>query len=549
MVTVAFRVSLVACLALFAGALFTGSLTIERATAQRDSGPFVYYQITDLSEGSGHVGDPVLSADGTRAVFVDAPGTGEPETPNRVFVTSFAGGAITEVDAYESLCSCGSVVDISADGATVVSTDTVQVRIADAAGSRSLVTLASNEISGMKITGDAQTIVLVVRRDTTTADGTTALPRGIWTIESNGTGLRQLVDADDVAATLGIAIEQTGCCFHADGHPLDVSDDGGVLVFGAYGGDGEHLFAVNGDGSNLRVLRQGAGSVTRVAVSGDGATAAYEIIQAGSSENELGVVPVAGGANTLTEVALTHYSYYEPLQLSQDGSQLLVSPDGLLIDVASHERTLLAVAINDAGGAHEAVLTDGLARATMDAEARRFVYAMRTVRCADCTNLQEQVATMEIAPADLGEAPEIMQATIAPSTILVEGGSEATVEAQIGSSQTVIGVGFAALQNGTVDVNVGHLRNLLDDGASGDAAASDSIYTATGIIHSSMIFREDDTGPRTIRIAAETEDGSGLRHATALDIGTLNVEAAGSSEAGASSGAAGAARGVSADSP
>jgi hypothetical protein len=70
---------------------------------------------------------------------------------------------------------------------------------------------------------------------------------------------------------------------------------------------------------------------------------------------------------------------------------------------------------------------------------------------------------------------------------------------------------------------VGSGRLLLDDGQNGDAAAGDGIYTAAAITHSSVVARENDTGPRVVRIAVEVEGADGRRHATALDIGTLTV--------------------------
>jgi hypothetical protein len=495
----------------------------QPASAKPGSGLLVYHQLTDFPQGTGSVGFPVLGADGTTGVFVDAPGTGEQATPNRILTIDTATRAITEVDAYKSLCFCGSMVDISDDGATVVSTEGVQVRIADAGGAHELVILASGEITALVIAGDGETVFFLVRRDTGTADGATPLPRGVWAIEADGTNLRQVVGADAVAAAVGVPVEQTGCCFHADGHPLAVSDDGGQLVFGAYAGDGEHVFTVDGDGGTLRVVRETVQNVLRVTISGDGSTVAWDVLPPEASLDEVATVPFGGGEPQV-RLALHGSGFSEPLQLSADGTDLLVSPNALLIDTTSGEARLLAVSIDGAGGTHEAVLTDGLARATMDAEANRFLYAMRTVRCADCVNLPEQLALLEIDPADLGNAPEITDGTIEPAEIGLEGASAATVTTTVIASNPVLGVGFCALlPGGVVDVNVGHTRTLLDGGQNGDARANDGVYAAAGIGHGYVVAREPDTGPRTVRIAAEVEDSTGLRHATAVDIGTLTV--------------------------
>jgi hypothetical protein len=503
--------------------LLVGPLPVQAQPApiKAGSGTLVYHQLTAFPEGSGSVGFPVLSADGTTGVFSDAPGTGEAATPNRIFTIDLATRAITEVDAYRSLCFCGSMVDISNDGATVVSSDSVQLRIAGRPDS--LVTLASNELTALALTGNGETVYFLVRRDTGTADGATPLARGVWAIDADGTNLRQVVGADDVATAVGVPVEQTGCCVHADGHPLAVSESGDQIVFGAYAGDGEHVFTVDGDGGNLRVGRETVQNVMRVAISGDGATVAWDVLPLGASANELAVVPFGGGTPQVFAVPPAT-EYREAIQLSADGGQLLVSPNGLLIDTATGDARLLAVSITDVGGTHEAVLTDGLARATMDAQGERFLYAMRTVRCADCANRSEQLATLDLDPGSHGEAPEISGGTIEPAEIGLEQASETTITVTVDASNTVLGVGFTALlDEAMVDVNVGQGRVLLDDGQDGDARANDGVYTATGIVHAWVVARDPDVGPRTVRIAAEVEDDTGLRHATAVDIGILTV--------------------------
>jgi hypothetical protein len=54
-------------------------------------GLLVYHQITNIDPVSQSVGSPMLSGDGSTAVFADAPGTGEVETPNRIFTVGFDG--------------------------------------------------------------------------------------------------------------------------------------------------------------------------------------------------------------------------------------------------------------------------------------------------------------------------------------------------------------------------------------------------------------------------------------------------------------------------
>jgi len=503
--------------------LLAFGLASPSASAQSAGSWFVYHQITNLPEGSGSVGYPVLSGDGATAVFSQAPGTGDPATPNRIFTIGSDGSGMTEVDSYVPLCACGAVVDISNDGGTVVSTDSVQVRIADAGGARGLVTLASNEISGVVISGNGQTVFMIVRRDTATSDNTLSIPRGIWAIDVSGANLRQLVDANDIAAAAGVTVEETGCCFHSDGHPIDASDDGGRVVFAAYAAGFERFFSTDGSGGNLVQLGGEQQYSMRVAVSGDGALAAIDGTPVGATLNEVAVIPAGGGeARVLTEMPYSGYD--EPFQLTTTGNRLLVSSNGLLFDTDSGDAELLGVSIAGVGGNHEAVLTDGLPRGTMDAEGQQFLYVMRTVRCADCANQQEQLAVMAIDPVDLGSAPVISDAIIEPAVILPDHGSEAVVSASISTDGQVLGVGYAALLGSEVDPNLGSAVVLFDDGMNGDAVAGDSTYTIGGIMHGIVVARDPDTGPRIIRLAAEIEDANGMRHATAVDIGTLTVD-------------------------
>jgi hypothetical protein len=217
------RAALAVVMVLSAISFSLGSWT-DNALAQGPSATYTYHQITNLTEGSGYLGFPVLSADGTTGVFSDAPGTGDPATPNRIYTIGFDGSGMREVDSYTSLCYCNSFVDISADGSTVISSESVQVRIADGGGARDLITLASNEITAISLSGDGETVFFLVRRSTAIAESGDSVPMGIWAIDASGGNLRHIVSPEAVAAAVGAPVDPDLCCFivmdtHSIHHP------------------------------------------------------------------------------------------------------------------------------------------------------------------------------------------------------------------------------------------------------------------------------------------------------------------------------------------
>lgn len=493
------------------------------ARAQRlDPNLLVYHQITNLTGGTGSIGFPVLSADGRRVAFF-APDAGDAATPNRIYAVGADGTGLTEVDAYKPGCDCNSEVDISADGGTVVSTDSSQVRLVAAGGAARELVSAGNEITALRITGDGRTVFFVVRRDTSARDGGRSLPRGIWAINADGSDLRQVVGAEAVAKVVGVPVEDTGCCFHAgsESHALDVSQDGSRVVFTAYAHGGEYGFAVAGGGGTPRVLVGPDALVERVAISGDGATIAADVVPLnGDGSNQIAVVPYAGGEGRIVAKA-TNSGTADPIQLSADGSRLLVSPNSLLIDTATGEVRTLEIALAWFSGNHDSVLTDGLPRATMNADATRFAYAMRTARCADCLNAHEQLAILDLGPADLGAAPVLADPRVSPGTIALSGASVATVQVHVATAGKVRGVGLVALANGVYDGHVGWGVLLTDDGTNGDATAGDGTFTNDAVRADCCAVLD----PHTLRIEAEVETSDGLRHAKAVDFGPLMVVA------------------------
>ncbi len=138
------------------------------------------------------------------------------------------------MDTYEQRCGCGASLDISADGSRVISSESVQLRIAngDGSGSLLLVALQSNEINAIAISGDGSKVFFRVYRNTFILGSDPPVPveRGVWVINADGSGLRQLVSPAQMEA-LGIPPTDF---FGSAGEVLASSTDGASIVFGAF---------------------------------------------------------------------------------------------------------------------------------------------------------------------------------------------------------------------------------------------------------------------------------------------------------------------------
>lgn len=492
-----------------------------------------YHQLTAWSAEQlpGYIPDypeqtPILSDDGQRIAFGVHPGEGAADPRNRIYVLNADGSGQREVDAYPFLCFCGSMIDLSADGSRVVSSDAVQLRVADSngGGGRELLALDSNEITAVRISADGSTIVFRIYRDTGIRDTAPSerIERGIYRINPDGSGLQQLVGPDELGALLGVAADQAP--FFGGTSGLDVSANGAQIVFTsttsdidpATGSTREGLFVVNGDGSGLRRLLGPTFTYANAnAISGDGATVAYVTTDYGANLQQAGVLGFDGsGQRTLTDSTTSHpgtganLPSGERIQLSFDGSRLLLGSTGLLYDTVGGGVLALGVAAPGFSGDPTPLVVDGLYHPTMSADASRAVYMFQPV------GEPYQIARVDLNPPDLGPAPTITDAGIAPPYVLLEGRSAATVSARVSTVNPFLRVSSRVLRDGLPDPNV-YTAVLYDDGATGgDPAANDGLFTSNGVGADCCAA----IGPRVVRIKAETQAGDGLRHATAVDV-------------------------------
>ncbi len=422
---------------------------------------------------------------------------------------NFDGSGAHQIDSYTSFCYCGSIVDISDDGAKVVSTEGRQVRIVDDKGARGLVTVDTG-VSGIRIEGDGRRVFFLLDRDGSFVGtgGSSPVQRGLYVINSDGSGLRQIVGPAAVAALFGTTANSsispeftvTG---NSPNHSLGVSKDGARIVFGAKkaaGNGPDAIFGVNLDGSGLHFVIGPVPYVEHLAISSDGSKVLYDTFEANLVET--GSVNFDGSGRR----ALRHDGLGNSpgVQLSADGSLLLAFD--ILYNTDGSGALQLSTPFN--------ALTPG--SPVMNAAGTRFVYPF--VLPGTYSQGLTQLASAEINPLNLGTAPVVVNPTVNPGFV-IPGDSPAVVTAGVNTANRILGVSYTTVRDGLVDDPVTGSVFLTDDGANGDQAAGDGIFTSNNVVVGSRVA----PGPRTLRLFAQVLDTAGIRHATLVDMAPFFV--------------------------
>jgi hypothetical protein len=477
-----------------------------------------------INEGYGGQGEqaPLISDDGSTIIFGRLADPDDPEARTRVFAMNPDGGDERQIDAYTSYCYCNSNIDVSANGEVVAITDSVQIRVASSSGGdgQEIFALESNEINGMRITGDGRTIVFRVYRDTSVRGSSAAEPisRGVYAIDPDGSNLRRLVGPEEMAPRLNVTPELVP--FFGGSWGLDVSFDGNVIAFASFiapesGGSGQGLFVTDGDGGTPRMLLSRTAYITNGAVSSDGSTIAYISYNSATGVEELGVIAPNGfGQRKLSDNTLIGMGMPsgERIQLSADGTRLLLGSNALLFDTTTGAKIALSVYDRmSVGGDPPTLLIGTTYRSSMTSDADQIIFF-----AADEVNIQ-QLVRLDVNPADLGDAPVVTDPSLTPTFVQTATGSSATAAVHVETSNAFLRVGIAVLRDGMADINVSAAYNgpLADDGVSiGDTAAGDGIFTTDKLTTDCCAIE----GPRIVRFRAETVDAAGLRHATTVDV-------------------------------
>lgn len=425
-------------------------------------------------------------------------------SPNLIYVMNFDGTGQRQVDSYAGQCFCPAIVDISDDGSVVVSTEERQVRIVDSNGALGLITVDTG-VAGLRIEGDGGRVFFLLDRDGNfLGDGGSSSPaqRGLYVINADGSGLRQIVGPDAVAGLFGTTVnDQISPAFtntgNAPNHTLGVTFDGAHIVFAAQqiaGNSPEAIFGVDLDGNGLHFVIEPVAYVQHLGISSDGSKVLYDTTSA-SFVDEVGVVNFDGtGQLALSQNGLQG----NPAQLSADGS-LLVAYDMLYNTDGSGVLQLSTLGNS---------LSPGVP--VMNGDATRFVYSF--VYPGTYSQGLSQLATIEMYPATLGAAPAISSPAINPGYVIPDDVFTATATMAAIPFQGVW-AGYGIVRDGLVEPPVTGDIGLMDDGTSGDQVAGDGIFTSN-IVQGTY---QSPTGPRLLRLFAEVKDGAGKLHAMIVD--------------------------------
>jgi hypothetical protein len=333
------------------------------------------------------------------------------------------------------------------------------------------------------------------------------LTKGLYVVNADGSGLIQIVSGAQIGTLLGVPTDNI---YVTTGGPsLAMTTGYSQIVFGVGSvGVGYYVLGVTFDGS------QGSGldpilfaqSVWHAGISGDGSKVFYDI-SVPSAPNDAGVINFDGSGRTVLarSDSFGYPASDDPMQISADGSQLLMGTSSVLIDTTTGAKLQLAARGGWFSSDPAPLLYDGMFRATMNSTATRFLYI------AGDNNGVRQLATLDIDPDNLGAAPSLDNLSIDPSAI-VAGGAPAMVSATVSTTNTLIRVSNAVLREGLDDGLVNHAV-MLDDG--------------TGVFSSNQISAYSNAvpGPRTVRVKAEVRDSAGFRHATAVEFDPFEVVA------------------------
>ena len=480
-----------------------------------------YHQLTSITSGNGVASGrraSKLSADGSRVVYVVQ---GE---PSLVYVINADGTGARQVDSIPG--NWGPIVDISADGSRVLSSDRTKVRIANADGTGAHEVMDLTGIYYVRLSADGTKVFFSLDRNA--AINGAPLAAGLYVINADGTGLRRIVSPEAVYALFGRAVPEIPFAFSATA--LDVSADGQRIVFNVmpdwnanYPPLTDRLVRVNSDGSGLQevaIFGSEHPVLVNLGISGDGSKVFY--VAARTAGWEVWVMNWDGtGQRQLDTLGGWIGTEGEVAQLSGDGSKLNLGSYNRLYNTDGSGVLQLAACGPTLTGDLPLMVCPGdynFVRTSVTHDATRFLFIFN-LGYVDGAPTPTQLGLLELNPASLGQAPALSDPKIAPSYVLI-GDSKTSISARMNTANTHIRTNSVAFRNGVaVNTNVVSQAVLYDDGSHGDATAGDGRFSNNTVGASASA----PLGPHTVRVKTEVRAADGRRHATALDVAQLDV--------------------------
>lgn len=500
---------------LFAFLVVTG---LSNAKAQTILRTFTHHQITKFTET--HVGGQdwqhVLSDDGNKVVWF------KQTSPKKVFVMNPDGSGMQEIVDMGS--DRLTQVDISADGTKIVYVggpfgDGHHANFINSSGTGNLdlVGFSTLHINALKISGNGAKVFFNLITNTSILGGGAA-EKGVYSINTDGTGLTQVASSADVAAALSINVADVGAFYGAgSGAGIDVSYDASRLIFIA-GANGEyHVFTK--DGSTVTHIHSST-YIGAVGISRDGEKIAFTTnVSGGDREGWVANFDGSGKVRLASNEDIyfsNGNSLGDQVCLTANGSHVIF--DGSAAHLyASDGSGVLQLAVPPIGTAGNPLIIADLARATMSTDGSSVLYSFREPGSG-----LYQLAMLYVGPTGLGASPNITQMTANPPEIAITPATSSTLTAMVSlanGSDSLRYVGNSALKGGVADTKVVY-RTFYDDGTSaGDVTANDQVYTHNNV----FAYSDAESGARTLRFNAEAIDASGFIHGTALDVEPFKV--------------------------
>lgn len=467
----------------------------------------VYHQLfhndADRLDKAAIQGQPVLSADGTRAVFC---GKG-------VYVVDYDGTHLRRVGETEA--SGAYAADISPDGQWVAFYDDLRVYAAraDGSGPGKLLESSYGAFYGLRVCGKPATLLLVCAKPAEVRTSPEApwepFGNGIWAIDPNTGSRRHLVDFELMADASG-GTHRVDLSVASQGEfVFDASEDGRHLVFTLHARTdrSSRIYGWSAEEGIRELVRVEDNMISSLAISGDGNTVA--LVTRGSDG---GLFAIGFDGSNFREVLSAEDAparftdHLSHTRLSYDGSFFLHGMDNLLVRLSDG----LARNLGPSWDASiNTVFDAGMYRLAMNRDATRFVFISRQ------ESGRTTLTSLTANPSDVGPAPRITDIQLDPLELVAEKpGLKLSV--RVSTDLRITHARTRVFARARLDKDASH-RDLRDDGRGGDARAADGIYTFDNLLPGTD--RKDWSGSRVIRVFIQGYDEQGLAHATAVDYG------------------------------